>query len=76
MTTQTIETVEQARQAMLDMLANNSREDVRGWVMAAINATDADIDHAGDVWAVVAGHRHWVRDDALVNLVNTINRGV
>lgn len=66
----------QARAAMLDMLAVNNREEVEGWIRAALNCRDAHVDDDGDVTIAEPQSRHMLSDDKLVELVTTINAGV
>lgn len=75
MATKTITTAAQAREALTDMLADNSREVVVGWICAARNVSDATIDESGNVW-VGEPQPHHLSGAELVDLVNKINAGV
>jgi len=45
-------------------------------VQAALNCRFAEIDDAGEVWIEDPQTGHWLDDDALVSLAQTIERGV
>ena len=72
----TVTTSAEARNAMLDMVRLNGIETVRAWICSAMGCGQADVDKVGDVWISEPQHGHWLSPRALVDLVNTINKGV
>lgn len=79
MATETVTTIEEARDHISQMIHEHGKEAVEGHICTALNREDALVDSAMYVWVRDAGAAHGLRmlsPAQTIALVNTLNRGV